>query len=58
MFDITRPGVYEIVNGLCALIASLLIFKITGNFWGWLVLFAPGTWFVLLGLVKSLKSSR
>jgi hypothetical protein len=49
------PGVYELVNGICALIASLLIWKITGNYLGWLVLFVPGSAFVLTGLWKSWK---
>ena len=43
-------GTYELVNGLCALIASLLIWKITGNYLGWLVLFIPGSVLVFLGI--------
>jgi len=50
------PGMYEIVNGLCALIASLLIWKITGNYWGWGILFLPGSVLVLMGCWKVLKS--
>jgi hypothetical protein len=49
------PGVYELTNGICALIGALLIFKITGSFWGWLVLFVPGTCFTISGLVKVIK---
>ena len=50
------PGVYELVNGICALCAALLIWKITGNFWGWAVLFLPGAYLVALGCWKVLWS--
>ena len=49
------PGIYELANGLCALIASLLIWKLTHNIWGWGVLFVPGSVFVVVGLWKVLK---
>ncbi len=49
------PGVYELVNGICALCAALLIWKITGNFWGWLVLALPGAFLVFAGWWKMLK---
>jgi len=45
-------GVYELINGLCALIGALLIWRFTGNFLGWLVLFAPGAYLTMAGLWK------
>jgi membrane protein implicated in regulation of membrane protease activity len=54
--DAMSPGIYEIVNGMCALIFSLLIWRITGNFWGWLVLFLPGSYLVFVGCWKVFKS--
>jgi hypothetical protein len=48
-------GTYELVNGICALIAALLIWYITHSFLGWLVLFIPGSVLVLLGIWKNLN---
>jgi hypothetical protein len=51
----SEPGLFEIVNGLCALIAALLIWYITHSFWGWLVLFLVGSVLVFGGLYKLMK---
>jgi hypothetical protein len=40
-----------IVNGLIALILSLLIWRLTENLWAWLVLFIPGGCLVVRGWV-------
>lgn len=51
-----QDGVYLIVNGLCSLIGALLIWKITHNFYGWAVLFFPGSTLVLIGLARVFRS--
>ena len=49
------PGLFELTNGLCALIASLLIWRITGSWIGWVVLWTPGAYLVFIGLWKVLR---
>jgi len=38
--------------GVFILILAMTLWRITGNFWGWLALFIPGAWFVVTGLVE------
>lgn len=40
-----------LTNGLLALILSLLIWRLTGSFLGWLALFLPGALMVTRGVV-------
>jgi membrane-bound ClpP family serine protease len=44
-----------IFNGLVALSLSLIIWKFTGNFWGWLALSVPGSALVIYGWYLILK---
>jgi hypothetical protein len=41
-----------LINGVIALGLSLIAWKLTGSFWGWLILFAPGAGLVIAGLIK------
>jgi hypothetical protein len=40
-----------IVNGIVALAFSLAVWRLTDNFVGWLILFAPGAGMVIAGLI-------
>jgi hypothetical protein len=40
------------VNGVIALGLSLIAWELTGSFWGWLILFAPGAGLIIAGLIK------
>jgi hypothetical protein len=44
-----------LVNGLIALALGLAIWKLTGSFLGWLVLFLPGAALVIWGLIVMLR---
>jgi hypothetical protein len=44
-----------LVNGIIALAFSLAVWRLTGNFWGWLILFAPGAGLIIAGLIKALR---
>jgi hypothetical protein len=44
-----------IVNGLIALVFSLIVWKLTHSFLGWLALFVPGVTLVILGWMLILK---
>jgi hypothetical protein len=43
-----------IINGLIALTLSLIIWKGTGSFIGWLVLAVPGGVLILVGWVRAI----
>ena len=45
-----------IINGISALLLSLLIWKMTENFTGWLALALPGAIMVIAGLVVALRN--
>jgi hypothetical protein len=47
-----------IVHGLMALFAALLIWKLTGNFWGWLILFIPGATLIVVGWIIILRQQE
>lgn len=38
-----------ILNGLMAFTLSLIVWKLTGNFWGWLALALPGAFLLFYG---------
>lgn len=42
-------------NGLVALCLSLIIWKFTGSWWGWFVLFVPGSCLIVYGWYLTLK---
>jgi hypothetical protein len=48
-------GVADILQGMFILALALLLWRTTGSFLGWLVLFAPGAGYVFVGVVKVLK---
>jgi hypothetical protein len=39
-------------NGILGLFAAIAVWRLTGSFWGWLVVFLPATGLVLLGLYR------
>jgi hypothetical protein len=41
--------------GLFIMLLSWIVWKDTGNFWGWLALFIPGGIYVLLGCVFTIE---
>jgi hypothetical protein len=45
----------RIVNGLIALVLALAVWRLTGSFLGWLVLFTPGSLLVIAGVVAILR---
>ena len=47
-----------IMNGLIALLFSLLVWKLTLNYFGWLALFIPGSVLVLYGVYRVMKEFR
>jgi hypothetical protein len=48
-------GANELILGIFVLALSLLLWRLTSNFWGWAVLYAPGAYFVILGIVRIFK---
>jgi membrane-bound ClpP family serine protease len=44
-----------IFNGIVALSLSLIMWRYTGNLWGWLALFLPGAVLIFYGWYLSLK---
>ena len=44
------------LNGLLALSLSLLVWRLTGNFYAWGVLFGPGAALVIKGFVELLRN--
>jgi hypothetical protein len=44
-----------VVNGTLALALSLVLWRLTGSFLGWLVLAAPGSALVIWGWVLALR---
>jgi hypothetical protein len=49
MVLLRRKSFSTVFNGLVALSLSLVIWRLTGNVWGWLVLFLPGGLLVFYG---------
>jgi hypothetical protein len=49
-------GVGEIVQGLFVLLLALAIWRTTGSFWGWLVLFLPAAFFIFRGIYLVIKA--
>jgi hypothetical protein len=45
----------SLVNGILALALSLVLWRLTGSFLGWLVLAAPGSALVIWGWVLALR---
>jgi hypothetical protein len=44
------------VNGISALLLSLLVWKMTENFTGWMVLAVPGAIMVVAGWIAALRN--
>jgi hypothetical protein len=44
-----------LVNGISALLLSLLVWKMTGNFTAWLVFAVPGTTMIFAGWIAVLR---
>jgi hypothetical protein len=51
-------GVGEIFQGLFILLLALAIWRTTGSFIGWLVLFLPAAYFIFRGLFRVLDNSH
>jgi hypothetical protein len=47
-----KAGAFELLLGLFILALSILLWRLTENYWGWLVLFLPGAFYTFLGWVK------
>ena len=54
-FDVHRPGVSAIAQGLLGVILSLIMWRLTGIFWAWAVLFLPGSILIFYGLYLGMK---
>jgi hypothetical protein len=50
-----RDPIGLLLNGLLALALSVLMWKLTGNWWGRFVLFMPGGALVILGWIALLR---
>ena len=48
-------GVREIVLGLFIIFLSLAMWRLTSSFWGWAVLFAPGSALIMIGWTKAVQ---
>ena len=46
-----------ITSGLIGLVGALAIWRMTGNFWGWLALAAPGGFLIFYGSYLALRES-
>lgn len=42
----------DLFLGIFILILALLMWRATGNFWAWLLFWAPGSFYIMMGLVK------
>jgi hypothetical protein len=47
--SVVSRGLGAVCLGLFILALSWIVWKTTGSFWGWLVLFLPGSVYVLVG---------
>jgi hypothetical protein len=56
--SLNDPGVGSILNGIVALILSLIVWRLTGNFLGWIALFLPGAILIFWGWVIALRHKR
>jgi membrane-bound ClpP family serine protease len=56
--SINDPGVGPILNGLVAVILSLIVWRFTGSSLGWIALFAPGAILIFWGWIVALRHKR
>lgn len=45
----------DIILGIFILMLSLIMWKAEQNFWAWLALFIPGSFYVILGAIKGFR---
>jgi hypothetical protein len=53
-----EPGVGHLLNGILALALSLIVWRLTGNFYGWAALAIPGAVLIFRGWVIALRHKR
>jgi hypothetical protein len=49
--SVMSRGIGDVSLGLFILALSWIVWKTTGSYWGWLVLFLPGGFYVLVSCV-------
>jgi membrane-bound ClpP family serine protease len=47
--------VKDIALGIFILFLALIMWRVEENFWAWLALFIPGSFYVVWGIIKVLK---
>jgi hypothetical protein len=47
-----KEGVFDLFLGIFILFLSIVVWRFTENFWGWIILFLPGAFYVVRGLYK------
>jgi hypothetical protein len=52
---IDTPAFKDLALGTLIMILALLTWRITGNFWAWLVFFIPGSFYIIKGLIGAIK---
>jgi hypothetical protein len=48
-------GIHELALGTFIVILSLLMWRLTSNFWAWAVFFLSGATFIAWGWIKALR---
>jgi O-antigen ligase len=56
--SLNDPGVGPILNGIVALTLSLIVWRLTGSFAGWIALFIPGAILIFWGWMVALRRKK
>jgi membrane-bound ClpP family serine protease len=48
-------SIKDIFLGIFILFLAFIMWRVEKNFWAWLVLFIPGSFYVVWGIIKAIK---